>query len=391
MKRRGISLLEVLFSVGVIAIGLLGVLAVIPLGLHQVGKGNVAERAARAGLNAVETFDVRGMRRPELWLYSPGGRVQVPTSIPLPPHVPAGYSFAIDPRFVAANGSTVIGQQPYYDARFFPYFSPLDLLVGGQNPSLITLPHSQSTSFPRMIRLSLRSAPVIGTQMGTLLADEVFVAQDELVFDRPDEKTLPPIQNFNGNVKRLHDGNFSWMATLVPRMEFGGDFRNEYLLSIVVFHKRNRSMAMFVDEDDSGGFNAGDTPSYFERLVDVATFHATGYAGGDIMLRSLSLEDLELKEGDWLMLAGSGGSGGVEAPVFKWYRVVATENEPTFNSGNGTWERDATLQGSDWQRPEWHLPASNALFRPTQATLVSGVVAVYEKTVRLETSTLWIP
>ncbi|MDP6557418.1 MAG: hypothetical protein QGG71_22325, partial [Pirellulaceae bacterium] len=382
MNRCGISLLEVLFSIGVIAVGLLGVLAVIPLGLHQVGKGIVAERSARAGLNAVEKFDVMGMRRPELWLYSPGGRVQVPTAIGTSPHVPVGYAFAIDPRFVAANGSTVVTQPPYYDARFFPYFSPIDRTVGGQNPLLITLPHPQNTSFPRMIRLSLRSAPVIGTRMGTLLADEVFVAQDELVFDLPDEKNLPPVQNFNGNVKRLYEGNFSWMATLVPRVDVGGVFRNEYLLSIVVFHKRDRSMAMFVDADGSGGFSAGDPPSYFERLVDVATFHATGYAGGDVALQSTALEDLELKEGDWIMLAGSGGAGGIEAPEFKWYRVVATEREPTFISASSRWQRDATLQGSDWQRPEWHLPSTAALFRPTQATLVTGVVAVYEKTVR---------
>ena len=37
--RPGISLMEVLFAIGVIAIGLLGVMAVMPIALDQVGKG----------------------------------------------------------------------------------------------------------------------------------------------------------------------------------------------------------------------------------------------------------------------------------------------------------------------------------------------------------------
>ena len=44
--------------------------------------------------------------------------------------------------------------------------------------------------------------------------------------------------------------------------------------------------------------------------------------------------------------------------------------------------RDVTLVGPDW---DWQ----NLIRTPTQVTIVRGAVAVFEKTIRLETSSLW--
>ena len=68
MSRRGITILEVLFSMGVIAIGLLGVMAIVPVALNQVGRGEVADQSARAGLNALREFETRGMARADQWV-----------------------------------------------------------------------------------------------------------------------------------------------------------------------------------------------------------------------------------------------------------------------------------------------------------------------------------
>ncbi|MFV2070509.1 MAG: hypothetical protein ACC645_26375, partial [Pirellulales bacterium] len=104
MKRHGVSLIECMFAIGVAAVGLLGVLAVVPLGLYQVGKGNVADRSMRTGLNAVEQFDLRGMRRPDNWLYASQGPTAAPVgvlAVSAPgqyawPYVPSQLSFCID-------------------------------------------------------------------------------------------------------------------------------------------------------------------------------------------------------------------------------------------------------------------------------------------------------
>jgi hypothetical protein len=46
----------------------------------------------------------------------------------------------------------------------------------------------------------------------------------------------------------------------------------------------------------------------------------------------------------------------------------------------GVLAKDVYLQGADWMAGD---------IARTQATLVRGVVAVFEKTIRLETSSLW--
>jgi hypothetical protein len=220
--------------------------------------------------------------------------------------------------------------------------------------------------------------------MGVSQADRVFMADDDLVFEVPEDKALNPLQDSAGGIRRQSEGAISWMATLVPRADVGGFASGEYTLSIVMFNRRT-SPYMFKDDNASGGYDAGEETDN-ERVVDVATFEGAGFAGGDVTLEATSDAQLELAEGEWIMLGGSAGVSGLEAPDFRWYRVVATETAPELNTTTTKYERVATLQGSDWQRTEWHLPTGNAAFRPTQATLVRGVVAVYEKSIQLETT-----
>lgn len=60
-RRGGISLLEVLASIFVVSIGLLGILAVIPYGAFQMSKAHHAEYAANLLANAAEEIQVRNM------------------------------------------------------------------------------------------------------------------------------------------------------------------------------------------------------------------------------------------------------------------------------------------------------------------------------------------
>ena len=65
--RSGISLLEVMFSIGVVMIGLVGIAALLPVAGMQAKKGAVADAAARLGADAVRDFHVRGMANPRNW------------------------------------------------------------------------------------------------------------------------------------------------------------------------------------------------------------------------------------------------------------------------------------------------------------------------------------
>ena len=408
MVRRGVSLLEVMFAIGVIAVGLLGVIAVLPLALSQVGRGDIADRSKRTGENAVAAFDMLAMRNPNTWRYAAGGTVGHPSINPVGGAISSNRAFCIDPRFVAANGA---GSNTTYDATMFPYFT---------RPPLVTPPP------PRMTRVSLARNPsnASSLRMLTEQADLIFVADDELSFELPKDKTKPPEQEFGAKlpanyIKRMSEGTMSWMATVSPKVDVDGQFKDAYTLSIVIFNRRDvstvgRNQTMFEDANANGVVDAGDTPTYNERLAWIIgdstdtdasrQFHGDGYGGGEVTIEALSSQSLELRSGDWVMLMLNLTSSTPYTPLFRWYRVVETES-PYWDgtqflegrpidrtiSGNanrpGNYERHVTLIGADWP---WLNSADKIGTLPvTYATLVTGVVAVYEKTIRLETSSLW--
>lgn len=343
MVRRGVSLLEVMFAMGVIAIGLAGVIAILPVALHHIRRGTVLDNASRVGLNAVEEFDLRGMGRPSLWRY----RTNI---LPDPSSARNGWAtgFAIDPRFIANNNSDT-------NAEEFPY--------------------GTTTGVPRMIRVTLRSSPSgvpNNSIMGVAQADDVFVGQDGLVFDLPEDRAQSPSQVFGEqDTRRQYEGNISWMATAAPVLSSAD--RDLYTLSVVVFH--NRSV----------------TNTAAEHVVNVRDFVANGLAGGDVTLEGTSPDDLELRSGNWVMLMDFISSG---VPFFRWYRVVATEESAQPSGAN--WQREVTLHGADWPSnlvqdtyDYWNTTPTPPGITPTRVAVIDNVVAVYEKTVRLETGNLW--
>ena len=65
--RRGITILEVLIAAGVLAIGMFGVMAMIPLIAMRLREGEIADRSAVLSRNAVEEIQVRGWTDPRRW------------------------------------------------------------------------------------------------------------------------------------------------------------------------------------------------------------------------------------------------------------------------------------------------------------------------------------
>ncbi|MCY2994521.1 MAG: hypothetical protein NTY19_42645 [Planctomycetota bacterium] len=156
-----------------------------------------------------------------------------------------------------------------------------------------------------------------------------------------------------------------------------------YLLSIVVFHRRDLEMTL------PAGTPGIEEPEN-ERLVNVPTV----YGNGELVLETRAgrpAVDLKLGQGEWVMLmaakeiAKDYNNQPVYKTRFKWYRVLVVEPD-TQATNSGTYQRNVTLFGQDWDADM--LPTSMPQVFP-QALLMNGVVAVYEKTIRLETSSLW--
>lgn len=361
VPRPGISLLEVTFSIGVVMIGLVGIAALIPLAGSQANRGAVADAAARTGANAIREFHVRSMANPNAWRWfdPANSRFRAVT----PAELLVGNSFCMDPRDVA-QGFVV---NDHGMRNFFPH-------VGN-----IQMPRVTLTPTP-----SADSSVVLGR----LAANRLFTAQDDLVFELPSDRTLGPVQNFsratdNPNsapLRRNVGGTISWKATLVPRLDRLGNPTDLYTLSIVVFARR------VLDP------NPVDLDNATERVVEVDVFYSASPAmgGGDVRLVTLRNEasDLQLRGGDWVMLSGrkirfnpvtQQPAGTVDVHI--WYRVIQAGEEPVFVASRDRWVRDVTLIGPDW---DW-----GNLVDGTQVTIARGAAAVFEKTIRLETSSLW--
>lgn len=386
MVRRAVTLLEVMFALGVIAIGLLSVMAVIPIGMNFVGQGSRADRAARAGLDAVEEFQLRGMGRWDQWALRNGTTVGNPSVLPTPllpngnpnpngiPPILPGHglhtAFCIDPQFIAAHVNT--SWTATLNPSFFPY------VVNGTSPL-----------DPRMLRITLFANDPNATRiMTSVQAQGIFVAADDIVFDIPDDKSLPPAPIFGqSSSRRQFEGRISWMATLVPQIDASETFRDMYTLSIVVFDGRDQSFALYNDINGNGTADVGET---VESVVNVAEFYdPSALGGGEVRLNGTTAESTHVRTGDWLMLFGVSASAGNVTPLFKWYKVLEADEGVTdvSGSGSGPWERDVSLHGPDW--PARLTPRLATGVTATQAALVKNVIAVYEKTIRLETSNLW--
>ena len=307
--RRGISLLEILFSIFILSVGLLGLASLIPAGTTDVAAANVADRAGNVGRAAFREVKVRNFTNHEEWrsptssddrvsmagngkapFFSQGWMdVDEPLAIdelPLKSPVEGGHSICIDPLFIARSESAWAANNEAGDSDFllpifqnnavwpagtggwpgraFPYYLDNDpaASTAPYHPvvyqPILTDPSSGSTRVPgppRMSRVSLRSwSSILAPTMGVGLADRIFRWQDDLLFDLPTDDTLRPTSTPDLLQRGQSEGNYSWMATLTPAEgedELPADQRTLYSCSVVVFYKRNLDMPVPVEATHS--------------------------------------------------------------------------------------------------------------------------------------------
>jgi hypothetical protein len=438
-RRSGISLLEVLFSMLLVTVGLFGAIALLPVAAQQAKRGRTADMQSVAGESAVSEFFVRDMNRAATWV-APSNPTHSPIDNPtnvaptnansfftvrytyvdssgMPqigqrPFFPA-FGYCIDPMFVASSSVTFGPQGNQGNSRYFPYYL--------RDASTAT----DSSYAVRMERITIGNNRSGGGAISLQHALSIFAFDDDLFLDRVNDATVPASQIYSQlrttmpptNLRRFSENQLTWFATLAPRNVVGSDRApDDYVLSVVVVYKRPIT-GLSVDTDFSAGSTDVAPP---ERLVDVESFPGSGIGGGEVVLQyrtGRGVGDLTVQAGDWLMLSGSTisdtfinygnltvngqtgcqwNSGSTTAspganpvaqsampaavpgipvphdrrPVYQWYRVVDADTDITGPSLN---QRVVTLAG-----PDWSIPAGQA-----QATLMTGVVAVYEKSVRL--------
>ena len=395
--RSAVTLVEVIFSIGVVLIGLLGLLSILPLAgkraqdaislsVAPVSANNVQaqllankfladDRLGAITFGAIDPSAV-GESNPDLQ-----GGPEFPATFPLnyyqqvlqgidpPPVTP---SFCIDPMCASLMSTPYNALTPNsYYVGCFPYFK--------QNHDPMKDPSSgNSTSWPtrqpRMFRVGVKedSSSTFTRFINVTEALRLTENQDDLIITRGSDKSLPatfksgqvaPVTGGLEYGKRIPSGEYSWIATVNPLP--GGVYAS---VSVVVIRRRLRS---FDASNNTNPPTTAEGNAIGERLAYVT--YASGFnggAGGIVHLASNANTVPKILPGSWIMLSRfSQIASDKLIDYHRWYRVVSvdgkeeryaagtlyTPTNPPPDSGitpsgftNNVWLQKITLDGPDW-------------------------------------------
>ena len=387
-RRHGISLFEVLISILVAAIGVFGVILLIPFAWETAERGMDRENAINAAKNQFADFQAYGYHRTENWFDDvvedqkvTGSSVDNANQLqPSAADLVAAGSPSVQP------GSNIVGGWPYV-------IDPLQAVqqtANGQPYERFPreTDFSSTGKMPRLNRVNLRD--VNGFPFTAELARRMNWQADDLVFKAPETELGPPRQAYFtldtiGGVKRQYDGRFATFSFVVPM----DDDRQQYRIVTLVGKAGDRSAerVFVLDAPPNGG---GANRGYQGILL----------GGGDVIMTE-SPETLPvpqkqpIRNGDWFMLLNYYRTDATQDPTIDpmfddirmdFYQVLnasATENANEYG---------VTLQGPDFDVfRDWDPTAGvNAATQTvTYAILIPNVLAVYERTIRAEEASLW--
>lgn len=432
LRRPGVTILEVMFAIFVVIVGLMGIASLIPLAARNAEDSNAQNNALTQGKIWLNDFFTRGMNDHDSFATSGTGfnwqwrndvtvpvltydyKKGVPPVTPNPAYLVAPtnskvtsapgvriwphQSVCIDPVFMSdpaivrrfndrsGNFSPRVGS---YRASVFPYYED------GHNPTddgfASTAPWPDQ---PRMIRLTLGGS---GGSIPNKLVKDIFFSRDDLsILINDKDKTIPAQRVFSeGSAKALTTGDYTWMATLspepltafIPASSPGASVNKptrDYTMSLVIFQRRDRQ---FIDKDTTPGLV--DNKPAGERLVWVHPLSGDfrGGTGGRVRLISNKNVEDRVHVGDWIMLGKHYLIDGSVTPAhrysyFRWFRIIAVDTETRINE-----LRNVVPAGSDpfgnnagalvWTRdvvlegPDWVFYSTPD---PTGATLGTQMV-----------------
>lgn len=445
--RAGMTILEVLFAIMITSVGLLGAIAVFPVASEYARKGRLNDEVSVCGETAVHKMDAAGMRRPDHWItWRFNTNTNSWQMISGPSVIIPGESYCLDPRFLTfarpgeplgignltATGNPNPPAIPTYpQSIWFPAFPRSTVYTGPQDPN------NNGPGSPRMQRITLcsgyrTSGPpygpntfTLGSIMGRYQADHVFNFDDQLAYERPgvqkgsiarSDNSLPAFQLYSpikdtvsGNIypgKREDEGKLSWMATLVPKIDrWNATLEDKYILSVVVFYSRSPDLVIPDFTANAWPVKEWSATILGQNANGVSDFHSNGFGGGEVTISILASdpfasEKLKMRAGDWVMLSGNvmarnpANNNPITVPTYKWYRISDADEDPytTTFGGNTYMQRDLTLVGPDWDLQDV-LPFNGGAPNPNggdglpddvDVTIVPGVAAVFDRTVRLE-------
>lgn len=411
--RRGITLLEILIAVGVLAIGLLGLASLLPVGRYELQQALKFDRGSALGRAAFRDLLVRGALRPDNWLYPLGGGTGTPVL------TPAGAGTA--PQLTVRSFSP----PPGGTAANAPPLCPmvLDPLMLAANPVAGTevIPFGIGT-IPRITLRQMMSnsvAPVPNVSAGLAVmpfaaADRLFRSGDDLEFTIYSDKIKKPLQSFstvqtkvgafnaNQRLARQSHGDFSWMVVISPEpyealgvpdpvsgaalVAGNAATTRMFSVAVVVFFKRDLTVNTVVPPND---------PKRSERAI---TIDFLGIGSGEARIRPATGgsnlnpdqadQALRVLKDQWLMAYGPFADPRFptlgQQTITAWYRIASSADVVQKDS-NGYY-RSVKLMGRDWPAPSSNTAVA---LSGISGMMINGIVNVYEKTFVLDGTSAW--
>ncbi|MFN3148761.1 hypothetical protein [Bremerella sp.] len=221
-SHHGVTLIEVMMSTMVVSLGILGLVALIPLGTHLTERGVRADRIAALGPRAFHEARARGYFNPNNWVDQASGTSPAFMTNTRPAML-VRQPYLIDPTFFGGTGA-------HSSRRFFPYptkfarggsadpYTDANMTTTWNGSTQINGTGSDGNKLIRMWRLGVERAPGVGLSLAQ--SQFAFQSNDDLAFERPSDGELSSFQRFyqrgGTGVRRQALGEYSWMVMLVP-------------------------------------------------------------------------------------------------------------------------------------------------------------------------------
>jgi hypothetical protein len=383
--RSGLSLIEVLASVGVLSIGILGLAALLPVGQVTIFEAIKADRAGACGRAAMRDVIVRRMLDYHNWYDSYQKK------------------FVYDPKY---NNN-----RPWYDQNgnptaflgrglgALPGSAPASFVIDplgatslsmtnstlGNSLTVSGTPTSWLTGVPR-ISLAFVNSSGGTTAYTNPVAASVFRAADDLTMPLPENMSPPqapgrpiPLWNSSANVIQSQ-GDYTWFAMVTPTPNNPVRFT----VSVVICYRRVLN---------ANAEQAVPVGSFYDGIQETTKGPFVAQGGGSVLLKGPigGANGINVRENDWVALTNTGPL----TPTYgkcSWYRVVAIADNTTETGGQIANPTQLTLSGPDWQYSVANgSTTSGNMLAPGNMLLALGqdVVGVYTTTVDLDTDPTW--
>lgn len=401
--RRAVTLTEVLIAMGILAVGLLGVASVFPVGGFYMQSGDLADRGGAIAQAALEDAVIRGHLNPENWLVHDvsngrGAIISFADGLPNPTNPGRrrlglreasieSFSYPNDTLSVIKPLRSDLARGALFGEAYI--IDPLGFAGAAANSDLTNVNNSSPIrSFPGFpmstanqwytspswapwdsaggrLLWPVRRVSTLSNWGNLQLSREFFSGFDDLALTLPDSGDEPARQNWETWASgsgaapsvRQSRGDYSWIISVAPGSSTA---RNGLAtnpdaypveVSAVVFHKR-----VLPKERSIGVQEIADT----EKLVD-ARVVSTSPGGGELLLTKRANDPGEspfedLRAGQYVLVTGPHPLSTPQRPmlVLRWCRVLNIEDsgEPLLRGGQPILNRDlqvlVSLRGADW-------------------------------------------